>query len=206
MAEYRIFNFARLLLCAAAVFCVGAVHADGDGLKVLWWQVGDADTWDDDEAMQGVIVNLVNNGGTTTAYNLGVHEARIRETTTGTYLKMLNPKDQANPTAVSFNMDSSYVPTTWRADISDFADGSTEYVFVIELGNYESGVWSMLAVSEEATYADLFKNRHIDTPSDYNQNPVTPWAPTAYVVPEPSSGLLVLVGAALLALRRRRES
>ena len=30
------------------------------------------------------------------------------------------------------------------------------------------------------------------------------WSPQAYVVPEPSSGLLALIGAGLLALRRKR--
>ena len=36
-------------------------------------------------------------------------------------------------------------------------------------------------------------------------NNFQPWSPNAYVVPEPSSGLLALIGAGLLALRRRRR-
>ena len=202
MPSRFICSFAQLLLCIVAFVGVHAVHADD--FQILWWQVGDADEWDDDVAMQGVSVQLVNGGGYTTAYDLGVDSARIRETSTGTYLKMLDPADLDDPTAASFTFDSSYVPTIWMADISDFASGSPEYKFVIELGNYESGTWSMLAVSEEASYTDLVQNQHIEGASGVDPQYVSAWMPTAYVVPEPTSGLLVLVGAALLALRRRR--
>ena len=188
--------FALLAVGFAALGGAFPAYAD-DGLKILWWQVGADDVWDDDVALQGVTVKLIS-GGTTTAYDLGVTEARIRETTTGTYLKM------EDYTAPSFDLDSSYVPTSWRADISAFDSGSPEYAFVIELGNYESGSWSMLAVSESATYTDLVNNGHIEVSGDYNPQVIAPWMPTAYVVPEPTSGVLVLVGAALLALRRRR--
>ena len=93
---------------------------------------------------------------------------------------------------------------TWQADVSAFASGSPEYAFVIELGNLDGSAWSTLAVSETVTYADLAANSHIDNVSGYNPNPITPWEAQSYVVPEPTSGMLVLVGAALLALRRRR--
>ena len=35
--------------------------------------------------------------------------------------------------------------------------------------------------------------------------PVSMWAPQSFIIPEPSSGLLMLVGCAVLGLRRRRQ-
>ena len=60
--------------------------------------------------------------------------------------------------------------------------------------------------SEKVSYGDLVAQKHItawehDYPS-YGQA----WSPSSYtVVPEPSGGMLWLIGGALLALRRKRE-
>ena len=136
----------------------------------------------------------------TTAADLGVTHARIREVSTGNTVLMLDPA-----TADTYSLVAMDVPMTWLADVSAYASGSPEYAFIIELGNWDGSNWSTLALSETASYADLVANNHIDTSSGYNPNPITPWNPTPYVVPEPSSGLLLLVGAALLALRRRKR-
>jgi hypothetical protein len=61
--------------------------------------------------------------------------------------------------------------------------------------------------SERVSYGDLVAKNHItawehDYPS-YGQA----WSPSSYtVVPEPSGGILLLIGGALLALRRKREA
>lgn len=202
--------FARVLLSfvlagAAMVLAPGVAHAEG--LMVLWWQVGDAEDWSEDgESLKNVIVQKVNGMGETTAYDLGVEAARIRETSTGTYLAMLNPDDIDNPTAASFNLPEMYVPTLWQADVSDFASGNPEYAFVIELGNFESGAWTVLALSETVAYTDLVTSQAV-APADggYTPHYATPWVAATYTVPEPSSGLMLLVGAALLALRRGKR-
>lgn len=187
--------FARLLFGFAAIFLVRTVRAEDDGLRVLWWQVGDMT---DRTSLEEVEVKRVNDGGMTTAADLGITHARIREVSTDTYLKMLNPGTQ------TFTLDAINVPMTWKADVSDYASGSPEYAFIIELGNWDGSNWSTLAVSETVSYNSLDANSHIDHVSGVNPNPITPWVATSYVVPEPTSGMLVLVGAALLALRRRR--
>ena len=198
--------FARLLIGLAAVLPLCAARADETPqLTVLWWQVGD---WEDDsetrDSLSQVVVQRLHDGGTTTAADLGVTHARIREVSSGTYLNILDMDDSGNPT--DFTLASMDVPMRWVADISNFTGGSPEYAFVIELGNYTEGTWSTLAVSETATYTDLLAANNIDTSHDFNPFYVTPWNPTAYVVPEPTSGVLVLVGAALLALRCRRSA
>ena len=188
--------FARLLLGFAAIFLACAARAEDDGLRVLWWQVGD---FTDPDSLKNVAVERVNGGGMTTAADLGVTHARIREVTSGDYLVMLDPETGL------FSLDSINVPMTWYADVSAYANGSPEYAFIVELGNWDGSNWSTLALSETASYADLAANNHIDNVSGYNPNPITPWMPTSYVVPEPSSGLMLLVGAALLALRRGKR-
>lgn len=196
---------ARLLACAIVAFSVAHAFAEGDGLQVLWWQVGD---WEDEtgSSLGDVIVERFNGAGPTTAAELGVDSARIREVTSDTYLKMLDIDEYGN--VLDFSLDGMNVPMTWVADVSGFSSGSAGYAFVIELGNYESGVWSTLAVSESASYADLHANRHVvsirDTGS-FDPQYATPWAPATYAVPEPGSGLLTLVGCMLLALKRRRS-
>ena len=186
----------RALFGFAVILCAFAVHADD--FAVLWWQVGDLT---DPASLGNVEVEQVNGGGMTTAAAIGVEYARIREVNSGEYLYMLDPATG------DYTLESINVPMTWVADVSKFASGSPEAAFMIELGNYDSGNnWSTLALSETATYADLVANNHIETASGYIPNPVAIWTPTSYVVPEPTSGMLVLVGAALLALRRRRGS
>ena len=188
--------FARLLFGFAAIFLACTVRAEDDGLRVLWWQVGDMT---DPTSLGDVKVQKVNDGGETTAADLGVTHARIRKVSTDTYLKMLNPATQ------TFTLDAINVPMTWRADVSAYASGSPEYAFIIELGNWDGSNWSTLALSATVSYNSLDTNSHIDHVSGINPNPITPWVATSYVVPEPSSGLLLLVGAALLALRRRKR-
>lgn len=193
----------KLLPCAMAFAGAFSACAEGDGLQVLWWQVGD---WEDETgaSLGDVIVERLNNGGYTTAAELGVDSARIREVTTDTYLQILDIDEYGN--TLDFTLDSMGVPMTWVADVSDFASGSAGYAFVIELGNYESGIWSTLAVSESASYADLYGNGHIVTSTGtYDPQYAAPWAPTSYVMPEPDSALLTLMGCALLALKRKRR-
>ena len=189
----------RALCGVAAILFACDVHADdfADEFYVLWWQVGDLT---DPASLGDVEVERVNNGGTTTAAALGVEYARIREVTSGEYLKMLSPEGDG------FTLEAINVPMTWVADVTKFSSGSTEYAFMVELGNYDGSNWATLAVSEVVSYADLAggNNPHIVTSSGYNPNPASAWVATSYVVPEPTSGMLVLVGAALLALRRRR--
>ena len=90
------------------------------------------------------------------------------------------------------------------------ASDASQLAFAIELGNWENGEWVTLATSGTMSYSDLavtsVDGMHILQMRDgIDVDDFQPWAPTTYAVPEPSSGLLVLIGASLLALRRRRR-
>ena len=91
------------------------------------------------------------------------------------------------------------------ANVTGYEDAA--WSFMIELGNltvsedYDQ-TWTAMAYSEKATYDDL--KRFIQKGETLDPT-MTPWQGGSYVVPEPTSGLLVLLGGALLALRRRRR-
>ena len=83
--------------------------------------------------------------------------------------------------------------------------GDANLVFTIEIGNYTGGNWYTLAVSESWNVAQLKEGDHIRS-AQMGQYGWECWAGGSYSVPEPSSGLLILIGAGLLALRRRRRA
>lgn len=79
------------------------------------------------------------------------------------------------------------------------------YSFAVELGTWSSDAadadWILAAVSGTEAYANL---------TDYiGQQIAHPdaqiWTPDAFAAPEPTSGLLTLMGLALLGLKRKKE-
>lgn len=81
--------------------------------------------------------------------------------------------------------------------------GSPEYSFIVEIGNVTDDSWTTIAQSAASSYTSL--GASIQPLYDLNPQTVVAWTPTSFTaVPEPSSGLLMAVGLALLALRRGR--
>ena len=107
------------------------------------------------------------------------------------------------PTGDFTDVSGGYAGPIW-ANVTGYADPS--WSFMIELGNFddsgENEIWTPMAYSERATYDQL---RDFIQEGEVLRPPFTPWQGGSYVVPEPTSGLLVLLGGALLALRRRRQ-
>ena len=91
------------------------------------------------------------------------------------------------------------------ADLTGVTNGYTYYIEVMGYGNLGSAQSPVvIGVSEGLSYADaVSQGRLTDGLSDMASAAIA-WTGGAYAAPEPTSGLLLLVGGALLALRRRR--
>lgn len=178
---------------AAFALSLATLSARAD-VEVLWWQVGDPL----DEGSLSDIQITTFHEGVKSAADLGVSEARIRVAGTDEYLMMMPIDGSADPALP--------VPADWYASVvSPYA--SAEYSFAIELGNWdwETGTWTMIATSDAVSYTTLKTAGHIAEWDGTDPSAPAVWNPTSYVIPEPSGGMLMLVGFALLALRRRRS-
>ncbi len=89
------------------------------------------------------------------------------------------------------------------------AYGNDSYSFFVEMVNYNNGEWETVATGQTMSYTDLVSGGYVATgpidsataaanASNFNMG-------AGGAVPEPTSGLLLLIGGALLALRRRRQ-
>ena len=96
------------------------------------------------------------------------------------------------------------VPTGNQSPSGNYSAGTPEFSFIVELGNIDSSDnWTTVATSAATAYSDL--GDYIHQTFDINPGQLAVWTPTQFTaVPEPSGGLLTLMGVALLALRRKR--
>ena len=193
------------------------------GLLAVWACVGMAQA--EDTLIYFRIVDgfeIVNADETTTTWSssyrsaegYAIDSARVAVTgggltdATPLLLGYISGNEFVSANADEIALDETPPPQTMYAFITDYA--SAEYSFTIELGSYDSGTWTTLATSASLTYQQLQTGdgtggSYLTTYDATLPTPQGIWAPQSYNVPEPSSGLLMLIGASLLALRRRRS-
>ncbi len=183
------------IIFTAALACAALAGAASD--TYLYFQIVDSPT----------IINLAGqevawNAYTWNGYN--VNAARV----------VSMDGDVASPLNLSYNAGGTLTDTgvsvvgmnVHMPLYAAMPDDLSSLSFAIELGNYNDGTWTTLATSGSLDYTGLQNSGYTYMPSsgDLALATLTAWAPTAYPVPEPSSGMLMLLGASLLALKRRR--
>lgn len=184
-----------VLLASAALVTMSCCATEGGA--VLWWMIGTGY-----ENIKGTD----NKGNTKTAKELGVSDARLGyEDSSGnrTYLTLYG----LDSNGIVHELEGTAgvgLPAEYFADLSGISD--MECRFVLELGSWSGGQWVNTAMEAHATYADLLASKHITEWNDTAPSYGTPWTPSNFsVVPEPTSGIMVLFGTALLMLRRKRN-
>ena len=195
--DRKMVNVLKKVLFLTAAFALALSCEAAGGGEVLWWMIGEN---------YGSITGTTEDGKTTmTAAQLGVTDARIGyEDASGnrTYLTLYGIDDQGTVHALE-GAAGVGLPAEYFADLSGISD--LGYSFVLELGHWENNQWINTSMEASATYQELVAGKHISNWDNTAPTYGTPWTPSNFsVVPEPSSGLMVLVGTALLMLRRKR--
>lgn len=174
----------KILALAAVGLIAGAMHAD-----VLYWQVTDTGS---DYAT--AMLSAVNKSTTPETY----YYASENTLSGGSAGALINKADVTggNYAAADLTKILSWDDDTSYSNLSSLS-------FFIELYD-ESGNW--LRQTTPISYSQL--SDYVATTPTFNSNFTGvnggAFAPTGYAIPEPTSGLLMLVGLGALALRRRK--
>ena len=198
----------RMAALAAAILTAGVASAEDD---VLYWMIDDSATVTKTDGTEVGVSEFLSNPVEGSAF-----AARIRVTgggiTEDTFLDLYVPGYGVDvgggEYGVVFSNIGGYwgsgVPTGNQSPLGSYSAGSPEYSFIVELGNIDSSDnWTTVATSAATAYSDL--GNYIHQSLDVNPQSAAVWMPGSFqAVPEPSGGLLTMMGLALLALRRKR--
>ena len=216
-------GLSRFALLAAAVLSAGVLFAEGS--DVLYWMVDN----------NAEITTNPNAGTTTTVgdffANIKDYYPDLKTTAEGSafaarvrvtggdiqegqdvFLDLYIPGYGLDVGGGEYGVEFSDVGGYWGAGVptgnqspsGDYSSGTPEYNFIVELGNIDGNDnWTTVAQSAASKYSDL--GDFIHQTFDINPSSMAVWTPTSFAVPEPSSGLLTLLGFAFLALRRKRK-
>ena len=196
-----------------AVALTAGIASAGD--DVLYWMVDSSATVEKDGVTTSVASFFENYGATEGS----AFAARVRVTGgdiqdgEDVFLDLYIPNYGLDEGGGEYGVEFSEVGGYWGAGVptgnqspsGDYSAGTSEYSFIVELGNIDSSDnWTTVATSASATYSSL--SGFIHETFDINPGQIAVWTPTTFTtpIPEPSSGLLMAVGLALLALRRKR--
>ena len=94
-------------------------------------------------------------------------------------------------------------PVIQSSDLSDYSIGSNYFVWELAYWDESAGKATTVGTTDVFTYAQLSEYMASYSGGSDLPKPGELYAPT-FVIPEPTSGMLMLIGLAGLALRRKR--
>ena len=169
------------------LMAIVGVLAHASNAAYLYWQVSSED--------------IANAYDATSWYNGNVNAAQI-------YDANGNLQDTIYLNGEEIVGSTAGVPTTppYAIEIGTVTDGSS-YSYYVELGNYASSAFTPVARSATGTIQYSSSGYTSITTSLSDMTRVTPWHAGSYrAVPEPTSAILMLFGAAMLGLKRKNRS
>ena len=201
----------KIAACAAVALTASVASAGDD---VLYWMVDSSATVEKDGVTTSVSSFFENYGapqGSAFAARVRVTGGDIQagqDVFLDLYIPGYGLDEGGEEYGVEFGNAGGYwgagVPTGNQSPSGNYSAGTPEFSFIVELGNIDSSDnWTTVATSAAKAYSDL--GDYIHQTFDINPGQIAVWTPAQFTaVPEPSGGLLTLMGVALLALRRKR--
>lgn len=113
---------------------------------------------------------------------------------------VLNAQNGSGSTEIAFATPTGDAIKGMSTDLGEY--GSSQYSFYVELFNSEN---ESLYVQAPVSYDTLVAGGYINTSPMFTPSSGMTTGFNGAAVPEPTSGVLLLIGGALLALRRRRR-
>ena len=158
----------------------GALMASADD-SYLYWMIGDTDPYKSTDYNKVRVVEVDGSGNIID------------------YLNLYGPSgDDLSTTTVS-SSDINTLKSDGLALYAKLSSGTPYSSFFIELLNDNK----LVAQSETLSYSAAVADYYITTGNSMGV-PTVMWAASSFAIPEPNSGLLLLVGMAALGLRRRK--
>lgn len=184
--------FAAFFTCALL-----AARGEENPYQYLYWCVGDRGGYE----FAGAALYAVNDDNSKTLISY--------ETVPG------NPDEDGNWAAVTASSLGGTTPgpvgNALIANITGYGPATSFYIELMNevTVNGEKRMSTILTMGSPVTYDTLVQMEVIEgmaagRPDGAMMVANSVWNPSGYVVPEPTSGLLLMMGAAVLALRRRR--
>ena len=122
--------------------------------------------------------------------------ATLTESSTGAAIDTLWANSYAE--SDKLGITAGYSPVGWGSDLGDYANSA--YSFYVEIFGLNN---ESLGLSSTLSYLALYSSGYLGT-GGIGTQATAAWEVSAFTVPEPTSGMLFLLGLAGLALRRKR--